>query len=229
MGAAGAVSVHRDAIEALADRFPQRAGQQRGSDAGVRREDAEHRGHVGGDHARALGHPAHTRGPPAEGEVDDHLLRARVRGHDRAGGDGAAFPGQLRGRARDSAAEGGHGEGDADDARRAHHHVGGPAADFLRDQVRRLARVAEAGLAGGRVGTARVDDHGTGLAAGEMLARDQDGRGLGAIAREHARGRAGPVGHHEGEVEPLRLDPAGHGGRSEAAGSGDAARRARRR
>ncbi len=102
----------------------------------------------------------------------------------------------------------------------------GPAFDRVRDQARGLARVAQAGGAGGRIGAAGVDDDGAGAAVGEVLARDEHGRGLGAIASEDARGRARLVGHQEGEVQSLRLDPAGHGGRSEPAGSGDAAGRA---
>ena len=62
------------------------------------------------------------------------------------------------------------------------------------------------------------------LAPPEVLARDQDGRGLGAVRGEDPGRRAGPVGHQQGQVGPVRLDPASTAAARKPSGRGDAHR-----
>ena len=49
-------------------------------------DEAQHRGHVGADHAAALGHAAHAALHAARREADGVFLAVRIRGHYRLGG-----------------------------------------------------------------------------------------------------------------------------------------------
>src|SRR5262249_30372393 len=90
-------------------------------------------------------------------------------------------------------------------------------ADFVSEQRRHLARVAQTARTVRHVRDAAVHDHAARAAAAQVLARDDHGRAREAVAREHGGRGRGPGGGEQGQVGvATRLDAAGDPGRAEA-------------
>ena len=69
--------------------------QQRRLDGRIGGDEAEHRRHVGADHAGALADAGDGHRAPAELDLHGRDLRHRVGGHDRLGGRGPAIAGGV--------------------------------------------------------------------------------------------------------------------------------------
>ena len=214
------VRVHVYQVEGGVHRLPQRRLQEGLGDGGVGGQEAEHGGHVGVDHAGALGHPAQAVGPETDGQV----LGAGVGGHDGQGEVAAPFPLQSYPLHRQGDLL--HGQVGADDAGGGHHHVLGRHPQATGSQTRHLAGVLQAAGAGGGIGAARVGDDRLGAAIGQVLAGDQQGGRLHAVAGVDGGRRAGRLGVEEPQVVFVGVvADAGMGGPGQEAGrGGDAAR-----
>ena len=200
-----ALAVDRDRVEAGVDRRPEERDRLAGLERVVGRHDREHRREVRMDHPGALRHAADGEA----GAVDDGLLRARVRGHDRLGGGGAA-------RAREPDRGGlDAGEHLRERQRRADHAGREDEHLFRRDteELARLGRggpgVGEPARAGRGVRDAGVDDDRLRLRLLEVLLAEHDGRALEAVHGEHARADRRLERADDREVAPVVLaDPA---------------------
>ena len=181
------VAVDADAVERAIGQFARQLGQQGRVDGGVGSQVAQHGGHVGADHARALAHA----GDVHCHAIDLHAL-AEGLGHGVGGHDafGCACPvrwlgiGQGCGQARNQAI---HGQGFQNHTRGKRQHL-----------LRRQPQVLGQGLAGGAgalqaigacasVGIAGVDDQSANLRTGlQVLTAHLHGCGAKAVLREHA-------------------------------------------
>ena len=163
-------------------------------------EHRQHRGHVGRQHGRPLRHA--TDAEPVA--LDHDLLGVGVGGHD-GGGRGLS---PVDGPGGDEGGDGGvdrlDRHRDADEPGRAHQHLVAVDAELGRDPGAHLDGVAHAGLAGGGVGVAAVEDHGDGLARTglQVFPGDPDRRRGHEVAGEHAGGGDGPAvgGGDQGQV-----------------------------
>ena len=122
---------------------------------GIGREHRQHRGHVRGQHRRALGHAADAE----RGADDEHLLGHGVGGHDRPGGVGAALGRAGRHQGRHARLHHLDREGDADEARRADQDVVGRAPERRRRRRAHPLGVLHAHRAVGGIGVAAVEHH----------------------------------------------------------------------
>ena len=183
-----------------------------GAERRVGREDREHRRHVRLDHARALAEASHVDGDGRAVSLRDlalegDLLRVGVGRHDGK----RRLVGRL-GRVPETR----HGRGNAllvwcerqlhaDDSRRGDENVLGVAAERLRDEGRGATGVLQTGLAGARVGIARVEDHRPGMAAGGAGAGENHGGGAELVGGEGPGADADVIGRDEGEITAAGL------------------------
>ena len=205
----GGVAVDGAHIEALVDGVVQHLLQVGGRALGVGGDVGEGGGHVGVDHAGALGHRADADGAGGELELVGGFLADGVGGHDGIGRVGAVGLVELGGDDLTDAIE--HlldGQLLADDA-------GGADEDLVLDALR----------AGGGVGVAGVDDDGAGLAVLEDLTVENDGSGAELVGSEHCgAGRLG-LGVEDGHIGLLGLAALHadvHSARGKALRGGDA-------
>ena len=206
------VAVDGDAVEGAISQFTRQLLHDGGRHASVRGEEAQHGGHVGADHARALADARDGH----RGTTDLHLRREClgqcVGGHDALGGT-RPVAGLRVGDG------GGQSRFDAVVGQRLHDHAGRERQDLLGRHAQLAgernaggARTRQAVCPRARVGVAGVDDHGAdGLAAGQMLAADLHRRCAKAVLREHARHAGALVQQEHGEVLAVGLADTGFG------------------
>ena len=220
----GGVAVHGEHVEALVGGGLQQGLEDRGLHLGVGGDVAEGGGHVGVDHARALGHGPDADGTAGQLQLIGHLLLHQVGGHDGPGRVGALAGGKLRHDAAHALQHLVHGQLLADDA-------GGADEDLVLSQAQQLLRqdlhllgVGQALLAGGGVGVAAVDDHGPGLALLQHLPAQQDGGGAELVGGEQGRAGGRLLGVEDAHVglftlAALHAHVAGSGQKSLRAGN----------
>jgi hypothetical protein len=174
------------------------------------------------DHARALGDAGNTNGYPVHVKAGGGKLGARIGGHDGAGHlfqvrCGGPQPGvQCRQR-------GGQlidGQGYADDA-------GGRGEDGMWFTAEdgggahaALLCGGDAGLAGGAIGIAGIDQHHAELmlTAMQVALADDQRRGDDFVAGEHGGSGGRPVGHRAGQIGVAAgFEACAHGSKREAA------------
>ena len=153
-----AFAVDGDRVERVACRFGERAVQQRRRHLRIGRQEAQHRGHVRLDHARALGHAADSERAASVWTVTAYsfgngsvVMMARA----------ASLPLSRASARRPIAMPASTlsiGELDADDAGRGDQHLLGPQPRAAATSRRHLARVGHALRARAGVGAAAVDD-----------------------------------------------------------------------
>ena len=170
------------------------------------------------DHPGALRHPADHE-PLA---VRDGLLRAGVGGQDRLCRGRPAVRREPVDRGAEAAEQLVDRQRHADHAGREHEHLLLREPEQPCGRRRGRLRVAHALLAGRRVRVPRVDDHRLRLRVLEVLLRENDGRRLHAVDREHRRTGRGSGRANEREVVPRLADPAVHAAGDEALRSRDA-------
>ncbi len=214
------VAVDGDGVEAVFDGGGERGAELVGGGVEVGEDVGEHGGvrhELRADHAGALGAAEDADGLTAvvlDGGAGDLALGV-------GGEDGVGEGEEVLGGVAEGGLGGGErgdelfcGERDADDA-------GGGGDDLVEDDAEVLGDGDagapggfDAGVAGGAVGVAGVDDHGGDTAASgfEMAATDDDGRGDDLIAGEHGRGVGAVVADGEREVRLAAGFDAGGGG-----------------
>ena len=220
------VPVDDEAVETLVDRKIKCALEHRGRDCRIRRDEAEHRRHVGLDHSRPLRHAADRHGLAADCRPRARLFWLRVRRHH----------GFLRGESmRRRIAEllrGGlhagekavHRQGTPDDARRCDQHVARVDAELARCHQRRQLRILQALLSRAGVRAAGVRENRLDLSALHDLAVIEHRRGGDLVGREDRGGGAWFVGDDERDVVPaLVLDFRRNAGRAESLCGADSA------
>ena len=140
-GVAGrALAVDREAVVGPVRNFSQGAAQKGRGGGNVAEQEAQHGGHVGLDHARALGDAGQCHVATADAQRAPLELRHRVGGHDGARRAGQALRLDSSAAAWANArANLGHGQRLADHAGRSHQHV---FARPLPARARRLRRHA---------------------------------------------------------------------------------------
>ena len=190
-------------------------------------DEGQHRGHVGGDHARAFGDAADHVARLAGVERIRGELGLVVGGHDRfrrvVGRLHAFF--QVFGGAFEGLGNAVHRQIDADDPGRSDHHLRGLDAQQRGGLSRGLPRVVFAAFAGARVRAAGVaDDRAHALAALHQVPfGDGHGRGLDLVGRDHRR-RALLVGEgDQRQVGLALLDARVHAGQGHAGHGAEAA------
>ena len=206
------VAVDGDAVEGAVSQFTRQLLHDGRGHTSVRGQEAQHGGHVGADHARALADARDGH----RGTTDLHLRREClgqcVGGHDALGGTRPV----ARLRVGDG---GGQSRFDAVIGQRLHDHAGGERQDLLGRHAQLAgernaggARTRQAVCPRARIGVTGVDDHGAdGLAAGQMLAADLHRRCAKAVLREHARHAGALVQQEHGEVLAVGLADTGFG------------------
>jgi len=189
---------------------------------GIGRDDNEHRGEAGRQHAGALRHAADR---PAVA-ADHGGLRDRVGGHDGLCGElpavGAELGDRLLGAGEHPSAE--SLVAGADEARGADQHVAGADAEELGRLLGRLVRGLEPERPGEAVRSTGVEHDGLDHTVGDGLLRPDDRVRLGAVAREDGRSDlARSAVDDDGDIGLAGgLEPHGHAGRLESCGGGDA-------
>ena len=141
----------------------------------VGRQEAEHRGHVRLDHARALCRAADHERAATRLHRDRALLRKRVGRHDGARRLAALPAGERRHGGVNAGDDLVHLQVDADDARRGDEHVLGAASEAGGHFGGHAIGVAHALDAGAGIGASAVHDDGAGdaVAPFEMALRDE--------------------------------------------------------
>ena len=151
------------------------------------------------DHARALGDTAHAAGLTAYGEFQGDLLDLGVGGHDTVGGIQRAVLGKPCHQGGDAVCNGGDIQGLTDDTGGGYHHVCGGDVQSLAQQVGHLLGDLDAVCVAG-VGVAAVADHGLGVAVGDVVLGDGQGRALDAVGGVDAGGGGLHVGVDDRQV-----------------------------
>ena len=222
----GGVAVHRDLVEGGGHHAGQGSLQHSGLDLGVGGDEEQHGGHVGVDHAGALGNGAHAAGLAAHGEFDGHLFRMGVGGHNGGGSVVAASlgGGQLGGGLRDALGERLNAHGLADDAGGGGQHVVGADAQLLGDDLAGLLGQLNA-VGGAGISVAAVDHDSLGVAVLEMLAIHRDGRTVDLVGGVAAGTGAADVRLDKCQIQlgMVMPDAAMHTGGGETGGCTDAA------
>ncbi len=172
----------------------------------VGREEGEHGGHVGLDHAGSLGHARDGQGVAFVLEACGDDFAAGVGGEDGVGGGegGLGAVREVTHGGVDPLADIRHGQDAADPTGRADEEAVFGLGGLLRESCHG-AGVGHALFAGAGVGVAAVGDEAgdLGAAAGEEFLAEPDGRGADIVLGEHARHRAGRHGVDDREVEPF--------------------------
>ena len=209
----GGVAIHRDAVERCFGQLQRQLLHDGRADTGIGRNETQHGGHVGSNHAGALADPGDA--DPAAADVQ---LRTKGFGHGLGRHDGLAhaqpvvFPrvGQC---CVQSGLDAVIGQGLHDDA-------GGKRQDLLRRQAQ-FAGQSGAGAqgtgaavgAGAGIGIARVDQQrpDASAGAGQVLTADLHGCRTEAVLREDAGYRGTRLQQHHRQVFALRFADAGFG------------------
>ena len=223
----GGVAVDGAHIEALVDGVVQHLLQVGGVALGVGGDVGEGGGHVGVDHAGALGHRADADGAGGELELVGGFLADGVGGHDGIGRVGAVGLVELGGDDLTDAIE------HLLDGQLLADNAGGADEDLVLTHAEELLSLALDGPgvldalgAGGGVGVAGVDNDGAGLAVLEDLTVENDGGGAELVGGEHrGAGRLG-LGVEDGHIGLLGLAALHadvHSARGKALRGGDAA------
>ncbi len=147
--------------------------EQAGRDGGVGEDVAQHRRHVGRDHARSLDDAGQRDLRPADHGAGRCALGKGVGRPDRLGG-GLPAAGLGHERGGETLARLVLGQRHADDAGRAHKHLARRAAKMRRRLVHDLLDGLAPAIAGEGIGVAGVDDERARLAARDALAADLD-------------------------------------------------------
>jgi len=173
-------------------------------------------GHVGLDHADALGDADDPRTRAAHASLGD--LRAGVGGHDCAGdGSGVVGAGDRTERGETST-DLFHRILTTDHAGRGDHHVARVAFELRGDTCGNLASIAHSFFSGRHVGVLRQHDHAARRAVRDMFAAHDDTRtGETALCEECAADRAWRPDNHY-EVERVVFDAKVRRARNEAVG-----------
>ena len=154
-------------------------------DARVGRDEAKHRGHVGMDHARALGHAADRDLAAVDLEAHGVFLAPRVGGHDRLGRFDAAFRRQVSPRpCRCPCALSAIGSRLPMRPVEQTSHSRGLVFVILRGVLDHRLGIGDSAHAGAGIGAAGIDHHAANLPVARVPHRDLDRRGLDQIGRE---------------------------------------------
>src|SRR5579872_702364 len=208
------IAVDTDAVITVFDRVGKHGAQLDWTDVGVHHHETECGGHVGLDHAGALGHAGDAHKAMIELDDGGGRFRDDVGGHDGACDVFEAIVGKAADELWDGVDDQVRVELDADDA-------GGCGQDLFDRSVQLFGHGfggdSGDGFPGssGAVSIAGVDQNGSDEAARllEMILRNDDRRGLDAILRKDGRGPGGAVRDDETEIVPFELANACVGGR----------------
>src|ERR1043165_4942267 len=214
------VAVDGDGVEALVDGILEAAAQRGRLDGGVGHHEAEHRGHVRMDHARALGHADDAPALAAHRERRLRDLRADVGGEDGVAQRIDASRREARDGVGQRVAELLVGERDADDAGGGDKDFVGAATEELRGTRAGALRGVHPRLAGDGVRAAGVDDDGLHAAAALLQRglRQHDRRRLKFVFREDSGGARAVGRDDEAEVGALLADARADAGGEESFG-----------
>ena len=183
----------------MVHRGVQRSLQLTGADGGVRGDDAQHRGELGGDHARSLDHAADA----ISVAFQRYGLRLRVRRHDGVGRVASRLVVVRQGRVRaiHSRQHNNQQQQLTDQASGTYGDLVGLRPDEIRDLLGRRRRLLVSRLAGACVGSTGVEDHRLDMAVGDRLAGPLHRCRAESVEREHA-GRAveRPLIDDQGEI-----------------------------
>ena len=197
----GGIAVHADAVEGLVHGAGEHGLPGLAVHIGVGEHDGQHGGHVGADHARALGHAGKAHGAAGQGHRDAGELGKGVGGHERAGkAFGIA--------AAQAFHQGGHGLAPAVHLELVADDAGGHGHDLMRgqpgeggDHAPGLEAILQAFVAGTGIGLAGVGQHGAaGAVFAQGLLADLHGGGLEGIGGKQPRQHGGTVGNNQPQV-----------------------------
>ena len=220
------VAVDDDPVEALVEGQAQRALQHRTRNRRVCRHKAEHRRHVGLDHARTLRHAADRHRLAADLHAGRGLLRPRVGRHHRLLGRQTVLRRgtKLRRGILHAGQQAVHRKTTADHPRRSDQHVLRRNAELARRRQRRKLRVMHAALARAGIGAAGVRENRLDLAALHDLAVIDDRRRSDLVGREDRSRDTRLVRHDQRDVvAALVLDFSPNTGGAETLRGTDAA------
>ena len=184
----GGIAINRHAVERAIGQFFDQVLQQRWGNCCIGGQVAQHGGHIGADHARALADAGGGDGLATHHHLAAVGLGLGVGGHDAFGSQRPVVGLGTRNRSGQT----GH---DAIDRQLFHDHTGGKRQNLLRRYAQLLGqhgaggtRIGQACSTRARVGIAGIDHHGANaLACGQMLATDLHRCGAITVLREHAR------------------------------------------
>ena len=182
------VAIDGDAVERLLDRGRERLLQFGLSNHGIGRDEAEHRRHVGIDHAGALGDAADAHGLPVDARFDGDFLGESIARHDGLGGAPAARAGKRRFGGGDAGFHFFDGQRHANAARGANHDLAFLEAERGRGGLGHALRVIDTHGAGAGIGVAGIGHDGPHVGRAQMRRRDAHGRGLDLVRGKSARG-----------------------------------------